>query len=74
MPRKRLEGIKIGKVEDLPTLLLPEQIKQYFKIGNDKLYELLHRRDFPSIQIGGCFYIISDDFIEWIREETKKKK
>lgn len=62
--------MKIGKVEDLPTLLLPEQIKQYFKIGNDKLYELLHRRDFPSI--GGCYYVLNDEFILWVKNQTKK--
>jgi hypothetical protein len=36
---------------DLPKLLRPKDIKEYYKIGDVKLQELLNRRDFPSFRI-----------------------
>ncbi len=63
-----------GNIEDLPALLSPQQVKEYLHIGNDKLYELLTRRDFPSFQIGKPFYILQDEFIEWIQKQTRRPK
>lgn len=63
-----------GDEKNLPVLLSAEQVKRYLHLGNEKLYELLRRRDFPSFQIGKPYYILQDEFIEWVKNQTKKRK
>ena len=59
---------------ELPKLLRPKDIKEYYKIGDVKLQELLNRRDFPSFRLGRDWFIIEDKFIEWMAQQTKKLK
>ncbi|MDD4699133.1 MAG: helix-turn-helix domain-containing protein, partial [Oscillospiraceae bacterium] len=56
----------------LSKLLTPAEVRDYLHLGNNKLYELLRRKDFPSFQIGSRFYIIEDDFADWMASQCKK--
>lgn len=59
----------------LPKILTAKDIKEYLHIGDQKLYELLKQRDFPSFRVdGGDYKILEDDFIEWMRKRSKAKK
>lgn len=64
----------IENINKLPKLITSRQLKQYLGCGELKLYELLGRRDFPSIRIGKKYYILFDKFIEWLEKESKKSK
>lgn len=72
-----LEMVDLVAVEnkkELPILLTAKEIKSYLHIGNDKLYELLNRKDFPSFKIGNKNYVIQTKFIEWIEKQSKNLK
>ena len=56
----------------LSKLLTPAQLREYLHVGNNKLYELLRRKDFPSFQIGSRFYVVEDDLNEWMTAQCKK--
>lgn len=64
----------MSDINNLPKLLKPKDIKKYFKIGKDKLYELLKDRTFPSVKVGRYYYVLEDEFIEWLNKQTKKSK
>lgn len=57
---------------NLPNLLAAKDVKKYLKCGNEKLYKLLKQKTFPSLRIGGKWYIIEDKFIDWMELQTKK--
>ncbi len=63
---------QVKELTNLPKLLKPTDVKKYLNIGSDKLYELLRQKNFPSLKIGCRFYIIEDEFIEWLNKQTKK--
>lgn len=58
----------------LPKTISPTQLKEYLGCSHAKLYELVARRDFPSVKIGKRYYILYDEFIKWLEKETKKNK
>ena len=64
----------MSEMNNLPKLIKPNELKNYFGIGKDKLYELLKDRTFPSVRIGRYYYVIEDEFIEWLSKQTKKSK
>ena len=64
----------IGVKNQLPKLITPKELKAYLGCNNNRVYELVNRRDFPSFRIGGKYYIIYDDFINWMKNQTRKVK
>ena len=42
-------------------------------IGLTHAYEVVHRRDFPTITLGGRIIVPRDKFMEWIDEQAVKK-
>lgn len=53
----------------LPELLTAKQIREYLGCSNQKVYNLLKRKDFPSFRIGHSYKIRKDEFIEWINKQ-----
>ncbi len=41
-------------------------------IGLDKIYNLVRRKDFPSLRIGGRYYILVDKVDEWLNKQAEK--
>lgn len=60
--------------KNLPRLIDPKDIRKYFGCSDKKLYDLLGERTFPSVKFGRRYYILLDDFIEWLDKETHKQK
>ena len=48
-----------------------KQLMEYFDISEKTAYKLVHRRDFPSIKVGGQFRIIVDKLPEWMEKQSK---
>ena len=55
-------------------------VKQYYEylnkdcpglIGINKLYDLVKKRSFPSLQIGKRYVIIVEEADEWFKHKTK---
>ena len=43
-------------------------------IGLATVYKLVKQKDFPSVRIGGRFYVIEDKVSEWLQSLTGKRK
>lgn len=62
------------------TLISPRQL--YTRINRDldepigltTIYKLVKEKDFPSVKIGGRFYIIEDKVSEWLQSLSGKRK
>ena len=62
------------------TLISPKQL--YIRINRDldepiglsTIYKLVKEKDFPSVKIGGRFYVIEDKVSEWLQSLTGKRK
>lgn len=58
----------------LPKLLTPSDVRKYLHIGNDLLYDLLKREDFPSIRLGKSWYILENEFCKWMVSQSRVRK
>lgn len=69
-------GSEVNNVNDvhISELMSAPELKQYLHCNNNTLYSLLSRRDFPSFRIGKRHYIIKDELIKWMGNESKKSK
>ena len=43
-------------------------------IGLTTVYQLVKQKDFPSIKIGGRFFVIENKVEEWLQSLTGKRK
>ena len=61
-------------------LISPRQL--YTRINTDldehislgTIYRLVKEKDFPSVKIGGRFFVIEDKVSEWLQSLTSKRK
>ena len=62
------------------TLISPKQLYNRINreldepIGISTIYKLVKQKDFPSVKIGGRFYVIEDKVAEWLQSLTGKRK
>ena len=49
-----------------------KELIAYLHCNKNKAYELVKAKTFPSILLGGKWYIIKDDLPDWIRKQSKK--
>jgi len=69
-----VSDVTVIVINGIKKPLRPKDIKKILDIGNDKLQELLERRDFPSYKIGRNWYIDPDLFVEWTKKQMTKNK
>ncbi len=59
------------------NLISPKQLQQMLNetldcpIGINKVYSLVHKRGFPSIKIGGKYYVFKNKVFEWFESQPK---
>lgn len=56
---------------DLPFSLNADQIASLLSISRAGAYNLLKRKDFPCLHIGGRYVVPRDKFLEWIDKNSK---
>lgn len=54
----------------LPKVLNANQLAEALGISRAGAYQLLHRRDFPTLQIGKRLLVPRDKLIAWIDRNT----
>lgn len=54
-------------------LLSTKELQTELRIGRDKAYALMHNSAFPSLKIGGRYYVPEDELQQWIRKYTYKQ-
>ena len=53
-------------------LLKPSEVAQVLGIGRSLVYELINRREIPSIRLGRCIRVPSESLQQWLREQESK--
>ncbi|MFC0905288.1 helix-turn-helix domain-containing protein [Clostridium sp. MT-14] len=51
-------------------------VKQFYEstpFGLEKIYQLCHRKDFPSLKVGKRYYILRDRVMEWFEQHTDEQ-
>ncbi len=62
------------------TLISPKQLYNRINseldepIGLSTIYKLVKQKDFPSVKIGGRFFVIEEKVSEWLQSLTGKRK
>ena len=55
------------KMEKL--LLKPSEVTQILGIGRSLVYELIARKEIPSIRLGRCIRVPSESLQRWLRDQ-----
>lgn len=55
---------------ELPIMLNVEMVKNVLGISLTSAYELMHKKDFPSIKVGSRIIVLKDKFKEWIDKKS----
>ena len=53
-------------------LLKPSEVTQILGIGRSLVYELIARKEIPSVRIGRCIRIPNEALQQWINDKQKK--
>ena len=62
------------------TLISPKQLYNRINrnldepIGLSTIYKLVKEKDFPSVKIGGRFFVIEEKVSDWLQSLTAKRK
>jgi len=54
-------------------LLKIRDLQVQLRIGRDKAYKLMHTSGFPSIKIGGTYFVSQDELQKWLQRYTYKE-
>ena len=50
-------------------LLKPSEVAQVLGIGRSLIYELIARKEIPSIRLGRCIRVPSESLQRWLRDQ-----
>jgi len=78
LPLRRQKGHRMKKsryksFDDLPLMLTVPDVSNVLGIGLAHAYEIVRRRDFPTITLGARIIVPRDKFMAWIDEQADKK-
>ena len=51
--------------EELPEVMEVKDIQQFLKISRNTAYDLIKRKEFPTLKIGRSLRIRKESFLEW---------
>lgn len=54
-------------------LLQVKDLQRIYGLGRDTCYQLLNRKDFPSVRIGTRHYVQKKKMEEWLNNESRQK-
>ena len=49
-----------------------EQMTKNVSIGKNKIYAMVKKPGFPSVRIGGRYYVLVDKVNEWLEQQNYK--
>ena len=55
-------------------LLKPSEVTQILGIGRSLVYELIARKEIPSVRLGRCIRIRIDSLEQWLKEQEDKRQ
>ena len=54
-------------------LLKPSEAAQLLGIGRSLIYELIARREIPSVRLGSCLRVPTESLQQWLREREEER-
>jgi excisionase family DNA binding protein len=69
-----MQDYKIVSSEPDPSKIMT--VKQFYEstpFGLEKIYQLCHRKDFPSLKVGKRYYILRDEVMDWFKKHTNEQ-
>ena len=64
---------KYKSFNELPLMLNVQDVSDVLGIGQAHAYEIVRRKDFPSITLGSRIIIPRDKLMEWLERQTAEK-
>jgi excisionase family DNA binding protein len=58
-------------VQEYPIILTAKHIMEILGVGKDYAYELMKRKDFPTIKVGKYKRVHRDDFFAWLEKQKQ---
>ena len=58
--------------DELPLFLNATSVAKLLGISPSSCYELMHDKDFPTLQIGNRLIVSKDKFREWAERKIKR--
>lgn len=55
--------------DELPLFLNSEIVSNLLGISISSAYELMHKKDFPSVRIGSRLIVPKEEFQKWVKEK-----
>lgn len=62
---------KYKSYDDLPLLLNAEMVAKVLGVSPASSYELMHEAGFPTLRVGSRMVVPKEEFIRWVKENTK---
>ena len=56
------------------TLLTPQELAEYLKVGKQCVYNWVHLKKIPYTKIGGCIRFVMSDIEKWLIERTRDEE
>ena len=60
--------------DELPLMLSVSQVAKVLGISRTSAYDLVKKKDFPSITIGSRIIVPKEELILWIKNQIKSKE
>ena len=57
--------------DDLPLFLNADMVAKVLGVSPASSYELMHEARFPTLRIGSRMVVPKEEFIRWVKENTK---
>ena len=57
--------------DDLPLFLNAQTVAKVLGVSASSGYELMHDEGFPTLRVGSRMVVPREEFIRWVKENTK---
>ena len=57
--------------DELPLFLNAATVSSVLGVSPASAYELMHKKDFPTLRVGSRTVVPKEKFIEWVEQHTK---
>ena len=54
-------------------LLKPSEVTQVLGVGRSLVYELIARKEIPSVRLGRCIRVPAESLQRWIRDQENRQ-
>jgi prophage regulatory protein len=55
-------------------LLKPMEVTQVLGIGRSLVYELIARKEIPSVRLGRCVRVPAESLKKWLKDQEEKRQ